>query len=31
MVLGSIDELDMDLLKTYGEVSVLTLEEIFGY
>ena len=31
MVLGSIDELDMDLLKKYGEVSVLTLEEIFGY
>ena len=31
MVLGSVDELDMDLLKTYGEVSVLTLEEIFGY
>ena len=31
MVLGSLDELDMDVLKTYGEVSVLTLEDIFGY
>ena len=31
MVLGSLDELDMDVLKTYGEVSILTLEDIFGY
>jgi predicted Zn-dependent peptidase len=31
MVLGSVEELDMQVLKTYGEVNVLTLEDIFGY
>ena len=31
MVLGSLEELDMEVLKTYGEVNVLTLEDIFGY
>ena len=31
MVLGSLEELDMQVLKTYGEVNVLTLEDIFGY
>ena len=31
MILGSVEELDMQVLKTYGEVNVLTLEDIFGY
>ena len=31
MVLASLEELDMQVLKTYGEVNVLTLEDIFGY
>jgi len=31
MVLGSTDEIDMELLGQYGEVTILTLEDIFGY
>lgn len=31
IILGSVDDLDMDKLKTIGNVHVLTLEEIFGY
>lgn len=31
LVLGDKDKLDMDLLKKYGNVKTLTLEEIFGY
>lgn len=31
MVLGSLRNLDMDTLKSYGKIEVLTLEEIFGY
>ena len=31
MVLGDKDALDMDVLKSYGEVKHLTLEDIFGY
>ena len=31
MVLGDKDALDMDVLKSYGEVKHLTLEGIFGY
>jgi predicted Zn-dependent peptidase len=31
MVLGSLEELDMDVLRTYGDVNVLTLEDVFGY
>ena len=30
-VLGRIDDLDMDYLKTLGDVEVLSLEDIFGY
>ena len=31
MVLGSTDEIDMKLLEQYGEVTILTLEDVFGY
>lgn len=31
IILGSIDDLDMDKLNSIGKVHVLTLEEIFGY
>ncbi len=31
MVLGSTDEIDMELLEQYGEVTILTLEDVFGY
>ena len=31
MVLGNIEDLDMDILKRYGNVQVLSLEDIFGY
>ena len=30
-VLGRIDDLDTDYLKTLGDVEVLSLEDIFGY
>lgn len=30
-ILGDIKDLDMDYLKTLGEVRILSLEEIFGY
>ncbi len=31
MVLGDKDNLDLELLKEYGEIKFLTLEDIFGY
>ena len=31
MVLGDKDKLDIDILNSYGEVTHLTLEDIFGY
>jgi len=31
MVLGKKDGLDLNVLKTYGEVHSLTLEDVFGY
>ncbi|MDG2450883.1 MAG: insulinase family protein, partial [Saprospiraceae bacterium] len=31
MVLGSKDNLDLDVLKQYGEIKHLTLEDVFGY
>tara|TARA_B100001750_G_C14872195_1_gene286277 strand:- start:50 stop:478 length:429 start_codon:yes stop_codon:yes gene_type:complete len=31
MVLGDKDKLDMNVLNNYGEVTHLTLEDIFGY
>ena len=31
MVLGNIEDLDMNILKRYGNVQVLSLEDIFGY
>jgi len=31
MVLGSKDNLDLDVLKEYGEIKHLTLEDVFGY
>ena len=31
MVLGSKDNLDLNILKKYGEIKHLTLEDVFGY
>jgi predicted Zn-dependent peptidase len=31
MVLGSKEDLDLEVLKSYGEIKHLTLEDIFGY
>tara|TARA_B110000914_G_scaffold106516_1_gene93388 strand:+ start:682 stop:3624 length:2943 start_codon:yes stop_codon:yes gene_type:complete len=31
MVLGSSKEIDLKLLETYGNVTILTLEDVFGY
>ena len=31
MVLGSKDDLDLEVLKQYGEINHLTLEDVFGY
>ena len=31
MILGDKEKLDMDVLKEYGEIKFLTLEDIFGY
>ena len=31
MVIGSIKDLDMEVLEEYGEIKILTLEEVFGY
>jgi predicted Zn-dependent peptidase len=31
MVLGNQDELDIDVLKSFGEVRYLTLNDVFGY
>ena len=31
MVLGSKENLDLDVLKQYGEIKHLTLEDVFGY
>jgi predicted Zn-dependent peptidase len=31
MVLGSKEDLDLDILKQYGEIKHLTLEDVFGY
>ena len=31
MVLGSKDDLDLDVLKKYGEIEHLSLEDVFGY
>ena len=31
MILGSKDDLDLDVLKKYGEIEHLTLEDVFGY
>ena len=31
MVLGNKDVVDMNILKKYGPVKVLEMEEIFGY
>lgn len=31
MVLGSKEDLDLDVLKQYGEIKELTLEDVFGY
>ena len=31
MVLGSKDNLDMEILKEYGEIKHLTLKDVFGY
>jgi hypothetical protein len=31
MVLGAKSDLDLSVLKEYGEIKHLTLEEVFGY
>ena len=31
MVLGSKEQLDLDILNQYGEIIHLTLEDVFGY
>ena len=31
MVLGNVEDLDMEILERYGNVQVLNLEDIFGY
>ena len=31
VILGDKEKLDMDVLKEYGEIKFLTLEDIFGY
>ena len=31
MVLGSKEDLDLEVLKNYGEIVHLTLEDVFGY
>jgi len=31
MVLGNVEDLDMEILQRYGNVQVLNLEDIFGY
>ena len=31
LVLGDIKKLDMETLKKYGDVKVLTLMDVFGY
>ena len=31
MVLGAKDDLDLEVLKQYGEIKHLTLEDVFGY
>ncbi|MBT5859166.1 MAG: hypothetical protein HOH88_04780, partial [Flavobacteriales bacterium] len=31
MVLGSKENLDLEVLKNYGEIKFLSLEDIFGY
>ena len=31
MVLGSKEDLNLDVLKQYGEIKHLTLEDVFGY
>jgi predicted Zn-dependent peptidase len=31
MVLGSKEDLDLEVLKAYGEIVHLTLEDVFGY
>ena len=31
MVLGSKDNFDFNILKQYGEIKLLTLEDVFGY
>jgi hypothetical protein len=31
MVLGSKEDLDLEVLKQYGEIKHLTLEDVFGY
>ena len=31
MILGDKERLDMEVLKEYGEIKFLTLEDIFGY
>ena len=31
MVLGDKDLLDIDVLEQYGEITYLSLEDIFGY
>ena len=30
-ILGDIENIDTEYLKTLGEVEILTLEDIFGY
>ena len=31
MVLGAKDDLDLEVLKQYGEIKHLTLKDVFGY
>ena len=31
MVLGSKEDLDLNVLEQYGEIKHLTLEDVFGY
>ena len=31
MILGDKEKLDMEVLKQYGEIKFLSLEDIFGY
>jgi zinc protease len=31
LVLGDVDKLDFGILKKYGDVAQLDLEEVFGY